>query len=393
MELKDQLEALKTELKGYFEKAAEQQKAQGTVTEELKSKIDALQKQADALDVKLAERHAAAQPEETLEESLKKNDDLAGFMRKKSGNVVIEISAKHASQIMERKTTIDSAAVGVSTSGVLRIDRIPGIVEEARQALTIRNLLTSRPTSMQVIDFVKVNSPLVAASPQIETHTKLENAVTFTTASERVRTLATWIPASRQILDDFTELMAFLQSSLPYYVNLAEEQQLLTGSGSGEDLNGLITQATAYDTALTPAGPGWNRIDIIGRVIQQITTAKELQPTFIVLNPVDWWSIRLTKDTQGRYILGDPMGPVSQQQLFGLDPVVTTTVTSGQFLVGSGSPIAAEIRDRMGMAVEISTSHEDYFARNMVALRAERRLALVVRRPSSFVKGTFTTSP
>jgi HK97 family phage major capsid protein len=68
-------------------------------------------------------------------------------------------------------------------------------------------------------------------------------------------------------------------------------------------------------------------------------------------------------------------------------------IAPGSFLVGSGSPVAAEIRDRMEMTVEISTEHSDYFTRNLVAIRAEKRLALITKRPNSFVTGTFTTSP
>ena len=60
---------------------------------------------------------------------------------------------------------------------------------------------------------------------------------------------------------------------------------------------------------------------------------------------------------------------------------------------GSGSPVATEIRDRMEMVVEVSTEHSDYFSKNLVAIRAEKRLALVVYRPASFITGTFTTSP
>jgi hypothetical protein len=45
------------------------------------------------------------------------------------------------------------------------------------------------------------------------------------------------------------------------------------------------------------------------------------------------------------------------------------------------------------MTVEISTEHADYFVRNLVAVRAEKRLALVTKRPASFVSGSFTTSP
>jgi len=394
VDIAEEFKGLQAELKTYFEKAGEQQKTQGTITTELKSKIDALQMQADALDKKLAERHAAAAPDETLGQTLEKHEGLQHLLKVKSGSCVIELDTKQTRQLFERKTVIDSSALGFPTPGVLGAERIEGIVPEARGMLTIRNALSSRPTTQPLIYFVRVNSPLTIASPQQgDGHTKKENALTFTTESERVRTLATWIPASKQALEDFTELLGFLQSSLPYYVDLAEEQQLLSGSGSGEDLNGLITQATAFDTALLPLSGSYNRIDVIGRAVQQITTASEIPPTFIVLHPADWWSIRLTKDTQGRYILGDPMGPVTQQQLFGLTPIITNNIASGTFLVGSGLPVASEIRDRMGMTVEIATQHEDYFARNLIAIRAEKRLALVVKRAASYITGTFATSP
>ena len=68
-------------------------------------------------------------------------------------------------------------------------------------------------------------------------------------------------------------------------MNLEEELQLLSGDNTGENLHGLITQATAFSTSLLSAASGWNRIDIVGRAIQQLTTAKEIPPTFIVMHP------------------------------------------------------------------------------------------------------------
>jgi HK97 family phage major capsid protein len=285
---------------------------------------------------------------------------------------------------------------------VLTIDRIGGITTEARQTLTLRDLLPSRPTTNQIIDFVKVNSPMGIGSPQTEASDKALNAVTFSAVSEKVRTLATWIPASRQVLDDMDELYNFLTTGLPYYVNLDEEIEMLTGDGTGQHLHGLINQATAFTTSLLSNAAGWNRIDVVGRVIQQIMNAKEIPPTFIVLNPTDFWNIRLTKDSYGRYIMGDPQQPVNVNvggvirnagNLFGLVPVATTNIASGTFLVGNGDPAAVEIRDRMGMQVEIATQHADFFAKNLVAIRAEKRVALVVKRPGSFITGSFTTSP
>jgi HK97 family phage major capsid protein len=184
-------------------------------------------------------------------------------------------------------------------------------------------------------------------------------------------------------------------------VNLAEEQQLLSGDGTGENLHGFLVQATAFQASLVHGS--WNKNDIIGRAIQQIMAAKEMPPTFCVLHPNDWWDIRLTKDAYGHYILGDPQqgalanlsfGEVSPaQNIFGLQVVPTTNIAVGTFLIGTGNVVAAEIRDRLEMQIDISTEHASFFTQNLIAIRAEKRLCLIVRRPASYVTGTFTTSP
>jgi HK97 family phage major capsid protein len=390
--LEQQLAELKDQLAGHFDNAAKEQKALGTVLEKTQNKITALQAQADGIDVKIAERKAAEVPQPGVLDILQANDSVNRLMKDRGGRAVVTLEGKHVRELMGRKTTITSSAVGVATTGVLQIDRTPGITLEARQTLTVRDLLSARPTTMQVVDFVKVNTPMAIASPQVEASAKAENAVTFTSVSEKVRTISTWIPASKQILDDFTELLGFINSTLPYYVNLAEELQLLSGDNTGENLHGLITQAAAFNTGLLSSTKGWNKIDIIGRAVQQITGAKELDPTFVVLHPNDWWEMRLTKDGFGRYILGDPQTN-ARPSLFGLDVVYTTSIANGTFLVGSGNPVASEIRDRMEMQIEFSTEHQDFFTKNLVAVRGEKRVVLVVKRPNSYISGSFTTSP
>jgi HK97 family phage major capsid protein len=254
-------------------------------------------------------------------------------------------------------------------------------------------VLYSRPTTAAVIDFVKVSTPMSIASPVAEGSVKPQNAVAFTAASEKVRTIATWIPATRQVLDDFTELRAYIDGALRYAVDKDEEIELLSGDGTGEHLHGLIPQATAFSTSLLTASAGYQRLDLIATAIGQIASAAETDPTFVVLNTTDWWKLRLTKDSQGRYILGDPQGGATNPQIWGLNLVPSNSIAAGTFLVGSGSPAAAEIRDRMDTVVEVSTEHSDYFVRNMVAIRCEKRVALIVKRPASFITGTFTTSP
>jgi HK97 family phage major capsid protein len=253
-------------------------------------------------------------------------------------------------------------------------------------------MLTARPTLLGAIDFVKVTTPMSIASPAAEASTKAENQVSFTAYSEKIKTIATWLPASRQILDDFAELAGFVNSSLAFYVNTEEELQLISGDGTGENLHGLVTQASAFNTAFLKPALGWTKIDVIGNCIRQVTIAKELQPTFALLHPSDWWDIRLSKDGFGRFLIGDPQS-TARPSLFGLTVVPTVNIASGTFLVGSGDPAAAEIRDRLELTVELSTSHASFFVQNLVAVRAEARMALVVKRGASYIQGSFTTSP
>jgi HK97 family phage major capsid protein len=323
----------------------------------------------------------------TMLEKLKESEAFQRLLSDRRGSAIITLSGADAEQMLARKTVITASGAGFPTTGVMQSDRDSGIVVEARQALTLRDMLTSRPTTAGMVDFVKVTTPLGLASPQVEASMKAENAVSFVSSSARVRTLATWIPASKQILDDFVELAAFLETSLSYYVNLEEELQMLSGDNTGENLNGLIPQSAAFNTALL-TGSGNTDIDQIGAAVQQLTSAKEIAPSFVVLNPRDWWNIRRLKDTLGRYIVGDPQTS-ARALLFDLNVVATTSIAAGTFLVGSGNPAAVEIRDRMELQFEVSTEYLDYFTRNLVACRAEKRLALVCKRPSSFITGSF----
>src|ERR1041385_1292141 len=164
------METLEQEIKSIKSQIIDalQTKADGATVAEL-------QRQLDALDIKMAERHFAASPQQSLEKLLNENDQVQRLLHDKKGTAYLTLPA----DILERKTTITEAAVGSATSGVLLPERIPGIVTEARQRLMLEDLLTARPTSQSFVDFVKVSSPLAKASPQVEASDKAENAVTF----------------------------------------------------------------------------------------------------------------------------------------------------------------------------------------------------------------------
>lgn len=389
MDPKEILAQLQGELKNFIDKANAEQKSLGTVLAETKSAIDGINQRINEIEVRMAKPDNSSEGKSFADE-LKENESLQRLMRDGRGNATIRL--KNLSDL-EQKTTITSTAVGSATSGILLFDRTPGIVPAARRRLFLKDMMTVIPTSMNSIDYVKVNADISDASPQVEASDKHENALTFTTATAAVRTIATWIPATKQILDDFVGLEGFIRTSLAYAVNKKVEDELLSGSNTGQDLNGLITQATSFDTSLLSATDGWEYADIVGRAIQQIETANESQPNFVAFSPASYWKIRLTKDTTGQYIYGPPSSDVGNFQLFGLTAIRTNAMSGATFLVGSSSPTDVVVREREGLNIELSTEHSDYFVKNMVAIRAECRLAQVVFRPAAYIYGTFTTSP
>lgn len=381
--------AIKATIGDFTTKATAEIKTFGDANSETKSVIQKLTEQVKALETKLQTAPVGGSERKSVTQQLEENEDLQKLARDGRGTAIIKFKGLHE---FERKTTITTSAVGGATSGVLNIERDAGIEMQAMQQLRVRDLFRSIPTSNNAIDFVKVDAFTSAASPQVEASAKGESALTFTTATANVRTIAHWIPATRQILADMPGLRNVIDEELIYGLKLREEVQMLIGSGSGNDLNGLVTGATAFSTALMGSGI-WHKADIIRRAKQQLATANEITPEWVVMNDVDWADIELAKDTARQYLSGysgmlyTPAGPV----LWGLRVVLSNSMASGTFLVGNSR--ATTIRDREGVQIEVSTEHSDYFTKNLVAIRCEERLALLTRRPASYIYGTFTTSP
>ncbi|HEV8406391.1 MAG TPA: phage major capsid protein [Sphingomicrobium sp.] len=365
----------------------EQIQKNGVVDPETKEALTRVAKRIDELEARFAKPGAS---EPTLAKSLGaliiESERAKAFQASgRKGNFSVEVPT-----LWESKTTITSAAIGSATSGILTPLRVPGIVEVPLRPLSIRDLLRSTPTTNNAVEFVKENVFTNAASPQVETVAKGESALTFTIAAEKVQTIAHWIPAAKQILDDFSQLANFIDYRLRGGLKIVEENQLLTGSGSNQDLHGLITQATAYDTNLTVAAD--TKLDTLRHALLQVSKSYFFADG-IVLNPTDAAAIELIKDeaggaNKGRYIVGDPNSGGAAKSLWGRPVAESFGVPAGKFLVGAFA-LGAEIFDRMQATVDISTEHSTYFTSNLVAVRCEERLALCVYRPLAFVYGTF----
>lgn len=265
-------------------------------------------------------------------------------------------------------------------------DRLDMIVANPERRLTVRDLITGGRTSSNAIQYLKetgfTNSAAVQAGDGAQ---KAESDITFDLINATVVTIAHFIKASKQILDDFPQLQSYIDGRLRYGLALAEELQLLKGSGSGNNLNGILTQATAYNPAISLSSP--TRIDVLRLALLQAELA-EYPSTGIVLNPADWAAIELQKDSTGSYIFANPQGN-ARPALWGRPVVATQAQTVDQFLVGAFQ-LGAQVFDREDANVVIATQNKDDFEKNMITIRGEERIALAVYRPEAFIKGDIT---
>ncbi|OMU75303.1 capsid protein, partial [Burkholderia pseudomallei] len=282
--------------------------------------------------------------------------------------------------IMNVPATVGS---GVSGSNSLVVaDRQAGIIAPPQRKMTIRDLLMPGQTSSSSIEYTVETGFTNNAAAVAEGAQKPTSDLKFNLKNQPVRTIAHLFKASRQILDDAPALQSYIDGRARYGLQLTEEGQILKGDGTGANILGILPQASAFMPSITLANA--TPIDKIRLALLQAVLA-EFPATGIVLNPIDWASIELTKDSQGRYIVGNPVNGTTPR-LWNLPVVETQAMTANDFLVGAFS-MAAQIFDRMEIEVLLSTENVDDFEKNMVSIRAEERLALAVYRPESFVTG------
>lgn len=285
------------------------------------------------------------------------------------------------------KIGVNNALTSISTSGgaLIRSDRDSNGVLLPRRRLTVRALCGQGKTGSNSVEYFKEKTFVNNAAAVAEGDQKPESSLEYELADTPVRTIAHWIPASRQVMEDAPQLATLVDSSLRYGLAVKEESQLLYGDGTGQNLNGMMPQATAFDLTRIVESTD-TRIDVIRHAISQAEEA-DLPASGIILNTRDWLGMLGIKDADGNYLSNGPWsgGPGT---LWGLPVVWTNSMAVGDFLVGAFET-ATQIYDRMDPEVLVSDEDRDNFIKNMLTIRGEERLAFAVKRAAALIKGDF----
>ncbi|MCQ9185757.1 phage major capsid protein [Streptomyces sp. IBSBF 2953] len=391
-ELKDSLELqLKTGFTGLQKKydaaIAEVEKG-NQVTTDLKSQIskqkDDLQRvidQVQDLEQKGVKLRGGPGEGKSFIDMIKSDDSYKSLSSNSANRAEIEVTKSDLAAMKEVKVT---------SAGIVAPIYDPIIQPGIRQELRIRDLLTAIPVTGQSYTYFREKLHTRGAAPVAEGGTKPTSDVTFEPVTDRVKKIAVWMPVTEEALADVPQMQGYIQELLRYDLKLEEENQILKGDGTGENLNGLMTQATVYDATLNKAGD--TSIDIVRRGIYQVRKQSKLSADGVVMSELDWMNIELQKDGENRYLFANLQGLVTPI-LWGR-PVITSDSMDegdaddgGEFLIANFAR-AAILFDRMTYLFKMGLIN-DMFIKNMMALLAEERLGLGVRRKEALVKGNF----
>lgn len=345
-----------------------------------------------ALDIE-AQGNRLADIEQKVAEGVKRGDDAP----KSLGTAIIQAQGfkDFAAGITSRGRFDVQANTLTGQSGTSPIDsddtlvpaqRRAGIIELARRRLTVRGALPNAPTSSNAIEYAKESTWTNNAAETAEAAQKPETDMGFTLEVANVRTIAHWIPVSKQLLEDAPALAAFIDSKMAYGVDYRIDSQLLNGTGTGQQLGGLLKAGNF--TAFTPVS-GDTVLDSLNRA-KYTLEASDYYASAIMLNPATFGAIEREKaEGSGTYLVGTPNGTTLTPFLWGL-PVVLSNAFPANKLHVSNIQMLATVYNRSGTVVEMFEQDGTNVQKNLVTIRAEARLALAVETPAAALYGNIT---
>lgn len=376
------LDGIEAKLKAFSDKADGEAKTVGQISADTKTALDAIGTQQRELADRLnsIEQKATAQPEQ-------KGVSSWGEQFIKSANYGAFAGGNLNKLRVEVKNTLTGSDTNVAPQ------RNAGIVGGAFLPFAMEALLPSTTTSSNAIEFTKEASFTNSAAEAEEGAQKAESALTWSLVNMPVSTVAHWIKISKQLAADAPALAAYVNTRMRYGVNQKVDTQLVVGDGTAPNISGTYDTgnftAHGYSNAVIAAiSTTFKKLVLIRKVIADLYAAG-YPADAIVLNPADWATIEIelftTAAGQTLYSVND----AGQARLFGLPVIQAIGMAADTFQVGRFSE-AYMIYNREGVVVEMSDSDGDNFQKNLITLRAERRLALATEKPAAVRGGDLT---
>src|SRR5690625_1788356 len=250
------------------------------------------------------------------------------------------------------------------------------------EPLTFLELITVGSTDVAYSEYAAVVAETNNAAIVPEGELKPLSDLSTDTFDSKAYTYADGFVVTNQTLADDGALVAFMESRIKQHVRGVSEQQLFNGAGGATETTGILNPSGTLDQASDE-----DAVVTISRALEKFTTANgNASPQAIVMNPADVWNLRLLKDANGNYLLGNPLqqGPIPTP--WGVPLVASNKLDAGTALVGRFDSV--HYLELEPLSVLAFNQHEDFAQRNKAYVRAESRGRQLFYAPREVVVAT-----
>ena len=267
------------------------------------------------------------------------------------------------------------------------------ILRGVRRPLTIAGLFAAETTTAASVTYFTEGAVEGGPTPIAENGAYAQLHVGEPVKhTDALKKIGTFWKDSDELLSDAPRLAQNINERADYLMDITEEDQLFNGSGSGENILGLINRSGLQVSYYDPT----SSLDLLLKIKSAKKLVRLYTPGFradgLLISEDDWDTLTSLRDKNNQFMAGGPFygqygnGQTAEEPpLWGLRPVPSQVTQSGLCVVGAWRLGGSVIR-KGGRAVEVTNANENDFLYGRVTMRVTERAALAVRYASAFVK-------
>lgn len=310
-----------------------------------------------------------------------REDPQAGFTLKFDFGV--KDDEKHGANVMSYKAS-DMTSSNTFTNDVFDVTRRTDIIFDPDRNRYVRELLPGGTMTGNAYEYIQETAYDDQAAATSEGSAPTQSDFDLTQQSAPAVKIVATMVITEEMLDDVQGMATYLGIRVPGKIRVAEDNQLLYGTGVSPQGTGITVAASDYTDRLALGSV--QEADVLRSAIGQVRD-DEYMANVILIHPNDMEGIELLKDANNNYIFPSMLTGVPPM-ISGVRIFETTAITDGDFLVGDFSRGAA-VFDRQASFIRFYEQHSTNAAEGKIFVKAQERLAFPVWRTSAFIYGTF----
>ena len=279
-----------------------------------------------------------------------------------------------------------------TTDGYPPLVQRTGYIEDATTApLDVLAAMRIETTTQNSVAYMKQTVTAAAAVEKAEGAAAAEADISYAEEKASVVKIPVILPVTDEQLADEPGVRSLLDNDLIELVRERVNRQIAVGNGTAPNLQGFANNtiaATASGVGISGAAAPTGIIDACIDGLRKVRTAGKARASHVMLNGTLYTALLKSKDSQNRYLMGDPNTPLAPA-IWGVpiveaDDIADPTANDGYWGCVGAFATKSALYLRQDATVEAGLINDD-FAKGQITLRCTLRGAMVWYRPAAFV--------